>query len=385
MTRLAEIKELEVNSVFYSSEQLPNGIQMPIDSIGTYIQAIEQSGIETENNDLFNNDSNNSGFGENNLKKDPRSILSPNDVHEKMRRKIGSYLFYRGESRKNKATIPTIFRSRKENDTRKYLYKNEKKMYQKMLSISPELHKENFSIFDKLAIMQHHGVPTRLLDLTSNPFDALFFAVSGNDDNDGFVQIFKPYPNADSSVNKINYPYDNKVSILSALSLLSFKEQCAVVNDCKNLEGEDQDILKGDRLSNGSKKLYSILKRENAGFEERIKINDLFNPLIVIPNGIDSRILSQKAAFLLMGLSKGMSQENTPQKLIKSINEKIMEYRVGIHGDVSEKSLPVRFLIKKKYKEIIRTELNLIGINAGSVYTDMNNKIVALKDLFYEN
>lgn len=41
-----------------------------------------------------------------------------------------------------------------------------------------------------LALMQHHGAPTRLLDVTRSVFVALYFAVSHEDDVDGVVYSF---------------------------------------------------------------------------------------------------------------------------------------------------------------------------------------------------
>ncbi|KJZ14920.1 hypothetical protein TW85_07490 [Marinomonas sp. S3726] len=56
------------------------------------------------------------------------------------------------------------------------------------------LNKESSSEIDWMIQAQHHGVPTRLLDWSTNPLKALYFAIENlnHDDSDGVVFVFFP-------------------------------------------------------------------------------------------------------------------------------------------------------------------------------------------------
>ena len=60
----------------------------------------------------------------------------------------------------------------------------------------PQLFEKCRTNFERLALMEHYHLPTRLLDVSSNPLIALFFAVKGGQGN-GEVYVYKDEPNPD--------------------------------------------------------------------------------------------------------------------------------------------------------------------------------------------
>lgn len=129
----------------------------------------------------------------------------------KLERIKDNTFFYRGHSNINYVTQPSVFREN--------YYQHESEMYQELLVKCPNDFKKCKSKFEHLKLMQHYGLPTRLLDVTLNPLIALYFACSGSYNDNGEVIIY------DVPKNDIETEENTTLEILSSLSTFEYEVQ----------------------------------------------------------------------------------------------------------------------------------------------------------------
>lgn len=118
-------------------------------------------------------------------------------------------LFFRGHSDDTYELVPGIYR--KNPPQNKNLIEHEEKIFREVISKSPQQFVGKNTL-ETLALMQHYGVPTRVLDVNESALVALYFACEVNDERDGEVIVFDI---PDESVCHYN---SDKVTILSNLA-----------------------------------------------------------------------------------------------------------------------------------------------------------------------
>lgn len=245
--------------------------------------------------------------------------------------------YFRGQANYNWDLKPSVFRNN---------YNGFENHFYHKIQISYPNEFKNLGHLDKLAKMQHFGCPTRLLDVTSNPIVALWFAcqscIEFGKETDGILYCFHcPY-------GEPRGPESDRAMMLSALAYFSQQEQTDILNASFSAFKKD-----GTYKSKILEKFFYEITKERPTFKRILKRNDLIKNIFVQPSFSNPRIQRQEGAFLVFG-------GNFPPKINQSDIETI------------------RIPAEKKLH--ILDELGVLGITKDFLFSNLEAAASFLKD-----
>ncbi len=212
----------------------------------------------------------------------------------------GKEVFYRGHSNRTKYRLePSIFRKDKNGN---YIHRQaEDRMYRELLVSNSIDFRDDVYTLDRLVRMQHYSLPTRLLDITSNPLIALYFACKStnpeNRDVDGEVIAFA------MDRTQIKYFDSDTASCVANLTHLPPEAKDAIDFASNNVK----EFNKHPQV----KRLLHFIKAEKPFFESRLNPRDLRSVICVKGKHTNSRIAFQSGAFLLFGHDATLDEDGT--------------------------------------------------------------------------
>ena len=264
--------------------------------------------------------------------------------------------------------------------------------YQYQISLIKQAYsetKKNYHIFAKhenphalrQSLLQHYGVPTNLLDFSTDPLSALYWALNPENENDkknltpAVVYMFYPH-RYQKACNYIQQYYKCKGSEF-------FKYNYAIhTHNCLNSDYIIDDIS-DDALIKKLKKFtlnthkYKFTKTKYC--REKILYNKLPIP-IVIPQKND-RILAQSGTFVAFNLSCINNGQGYDFIALDNILNKYIDLCTKNNDDYTENCFLERIIINKYNILSIRETLNeTFKYSRESVYPDLENQLKYVKN-----
>ena len=291
------------------------------------------------------------------------------DLEKKDNRKY----FYRGQENVYYKLIPSIMRN--EN----YL-KKEDQLYAELQTVSPTNFTHSKKHLEILTEMQHFSLPTRLLDISSNPLSALFFATNTNDSKnfsiDGEIIVFS----VDS--DKVKTFSSDLVEIQSSLAFLPYDIKNKIFKHAKKIlsrKNTKQERIEQFNEDSEVKKLIHEARKSGVFFSEVLDPEDLFSFEICLPLKKNDRIMNQSGAFINYGFTSKKAFQSEIQ------NEQMLyENRINRKFRLKEKNNIIRFIVPSYAKTKIREQLEELGINKGNIYPDIERRASYIKDKFWK-
>lgn len=289
-------------------------------------------------------------------------------------------IYYRGQLLKY-SLLPSLFRYPK------YM-ENEAELNADIVNSRPEDFENCPSTFDKLVKLKHYEQPSRLMDITSNPLIALYFACESADEKDDYGVVYEAY--CKKEYEKYSTLSD-KVTLLSALTKATHRKgivqvysetpECTTLSSyvdkfccdrhkCMHCLRSDKDIFKkcGDFLGE-----IGYQAQREVGLDkywDDLSYDKLDIAIVVKPPLNNIRITHQQGLFIMCGLNpKDFKWPTDDYYKFFRLDDELIEK--------TKRKQRIYYISKAVAREILK-ELNVLGINKYYIYSELDKNIKVL-------
>jgi hypothetical protein len=322
-------------------------------------------------------------------------------------------VFYRGQIDANYFDIPTVFRNR---ICREHILVNE------FLTRFPNESRDKSNSFERLALMQHYGLRTRMIDITESPLASLYFAckpyikfqkINSDDHKKNWGVVFPyraPKEAHPKDVNNVEYEIkhfgSNTTNILANTAF------------CEN------------HFEYGRLDMFCLKDLRADVIKDFTFFSDIISRSVIVRSPLNNlRIKNQRGAFILCSCNRAVALPKgsriSPNAFTQSVIDgtaprnliSIVEDNIPGYGDRSrwgfafEKVMPyslddpihkfredpfdierpryrdkdgkkIVFFIPPKAKDEILNQLKLLNITDGFIYPEMDTGANEINEIF---
>ena len=212
---------------------------------------------------------------------------------------VDAVLYFRGHESDEWELRPSVMRSPPAGDSD--VRGKEGEMLLDLMSRRPEEFGQMTTALSQWVLAQHHGLRTRLLDVTRNPLVALFAACENRSistdtsQGDGLLHVFVVPRHLVKAFDS------DSISVVANFAKLPIFEQNLLLGKSIELADASRRRAAGQsvRYDAALYRLYHLIGREKPHFMRRIEPRDFFRVFVVEPEQSFQRIRAQSGAFLV--------------------------------------------------------------------------------------
>ena len=251
-------------------------------------------------------------------------------------------MLFRGHADMDYDIVPSLGRGRK-SPIDISIFNEERTMIEMAKYKLPNVFRNDMLPLELLALLQHHGIPTRLLDVTENALVALYFACCSEPEKDGEVIAFKHNEQQVASSPVIN-------AIADTYRLVGTKNQDVSLNWFFETAASQPYFRE---LSQ-----FTHLMRENEEYKARWIEANCSNPIFVYAPNHSLRQQLQRGRYLLFPNRVTTSDD---KRFFEAIIDPISKDDRCVIGEIG---------ICAERKQAILADLQYFGISDESLFPD---------------